>query len=361
MLVGRAVYSSSGQLLVNRGVSLTKGIIKRLVSFGIPSLYIDDGFAKDLPLEDIISEQTRLRAIQQVKGLLVVQGKDSDHPVSRAIVKVQAVAQSVNKMIEELLEKKTLIVNLADIRALDDYTFGHSVNVCVLSLLTGITLSYTRSQLFHLGMGAILHDLGKVKVPKAILQKPGPLTEEEFTVIRQHPEWGHAMAQALAEVTSPAATILLQHHERYDGTGYPYGLKGIHHYATICGIADVFDALTADRVYRKAVPVHEAYESIAGSGNYLFDYSFVRAFLENVAAYPSGTLVRLSTGEVAIVVETPRGAALYPVVRVLFDQKGRPIEPYQIHLAEQQDVVISKVVLDEDFLLLSQDKSATMS
>jgi hypothetical protein len=125
-------------------------------------------------------------------------------------------------------------------------------------------------------------------------------------------------------------------------------------------VADVFDALTADRVYRKAYPVHEAHELVAGSGNFLFDYRIVEAFLKNIAAYPLGTAVRLSTGQTGVVVETKRGLSLYPRIRILFDAKGNSVEPYDIALWENHDIVVAAVLneLDIDLTLLKEVNGA---
>lgn len=360
MVVGRPVYSSTGQLLINRGVRLTRRIIERLVELGIPALYVLDAYTGDSAAEDIIAEETRLKAIQQVRELLA-EGEPGSSRLRQIIHKVEKLSQTVNEIIDQLLAKPNLVVNLTDIRAVDDYTFGHSVNVCVLSLLTGLTLGYNRSELFHLGLGAIMHDLGKVKVPKEILQKPGPLSEEEFAVMQRHAEWGHEILRATATVSRLAALIPLQHHERYAGQGYPAGLKGrdIHNFAAICGLADVFDAITADRVYRQAAPVHEAYEYLAGAGDYLFDHRLVCAFLENIALYPTGTMVRLSTGEVAVVVETRRGMPRQPKVKVLFDAEGQPLDPFELDLAERANVVITEVLAEEKTALLTRGAAPT--
>lgn len=349
MRVVQPVYSSSGHLLINKGVPLTDGMIKRLATLGVPSLYVEDSYAVDLPLEDVISKETRLKAIQQVRELFAGEAKEPGS-LRRAFARVEEIARTVHEITDQLLANPEAVVNLTDIRTWDDYTFGHSVNVCVLSLLTGITLGFSSTELFHLGLGAVLHDLGKVWVPQGILQKPGSLTVQEFELVKQHPEWGYEMTREMDEVSRLAATVLLEHHERYNGQGYPRGLKAaeIHDFAAICGLADVFDALTADRVYRPAVPVHEAYEYLAGSGDYLFDYRLVRAFLENLALYPTGTLVRLSTGEVAVVVKTVRGLARFPLVKVVLDAEGRRVEPYELFLAECQDVVITEVISPEE-------------
>jgi HD-GYP domain-containing protein (c-di-GMP phosphodiesterase class II) len=345
MVVARPVYSSNGFLLVNRGAVLTSGIIERLSALEVPALYVEDGLPVELPYEEVISEETRLKAIQQVKDLLT-SSADEGRALCRALVQVERIARTVEEMIDELLANRNVVVNLTDIRAWDDYTFGHCVNVGVLSLMTGLSLGLPRSELRQLGLGAILHDLGKVKVPQGILKKPGPLDPQEFSLVQKHTEWGHQMVRELVEVSPLAAVIPLEHHERYQGQGYPRGLRDgeIHPFAAICGLADVFDALTSDRVYRRAVPVHEAYEYLSASGDYLFAYPLVQAFLENLALYPTGTLVRLSTGEVAVVVKTLRGLPRHPLVTVVQDAEGRNIEPYDLDLSQHPSVVITEVL-----------------
>lgn len=347
MKVGRPVYNSRGQLLLAAGTVLNRRNILRLKSLGIPALYIDDGLLPDVTVDDVISDDIRVQVMRQVRRLLEAEAQDL--PVGRAIVKVREMAQTVNEIIDQLLNLPSLVVNLVDIRSLDDYTFGHSVNVCVLSLLTGITLGYNRAKLFHLGMGALLHDVGKVRIPREILNKPGSLTREEFNVVKEHTVYGYEMLQRLPDVSPMAARIAYQHHERHQGQGYPQGLREdeIHEFARITAVADVFDALTADRVYRRAFPVHEAYEMIAGSGNFLFDFNVVRAFLQNVAAYPAGTIVALSNGEIGVVVENRRGLTLYPRVRILFEAGGTPVtEVRERFLAEERTVTVVRV-LDE--------------
>ncbi|MEW6572643.1 MAG: HD-GYP domain-containing protein [Bacillota bacterium] len=343
MRVGRALYNSSGQLLLSAGTVLTRKSIARLEMAAVPAVYVDDGFLKDPAIVDVVSEEIRVQAVRQVRELLVDAAVTG---TGRAVIRIYEMTKTVNEIIDQLLKNPDLVFNLIDIRTIDDYTFGHSVNVCVLSLLTGISLGYERADLFTLGMGALLHDIGKAVIPDTILNKPDKLTPEEFALVREHPERGFRMLLQVPEVSATSACIALQHHERFQGQGYPRGLKGgeIHEFAVICGVADVFDALVADRVYRKAYPVHEAYELIAGSGNFLFDYRIVQAFLQNVAAYPVGTLVRLSTGQIGVVVETQRGLTLYPKVRILFDGQGSACEPYEIDLWKERQVLVSRVI-----------------
>nr|WP_152945113.1 HD-GYP domain-containing protein [Desulfofundulus thermobenzoicus] len=349
MKVWRSIYNSRGRLLVAAGTVLGRGYIRRLKAHGVPAVYIDDGLLPGVCVEDVISDDVRVQAMKQVR--LLLEEEPQGAPAGRALIRVQEIAQAVNEIIDELLSRESVVVNLADIRSLDDYTFGHSVNVCVLSLITGITLGYGREELFRLGMGAVLHDIGKVRVPEEILNKPGPLTGEEFEVVKQHTVCGYELLQCLSGVGHAPACVALQHHERHDGQGYPEGLRGdeIHPFARIVAVADVFDALTADRVYRRALPVHEAWEMLAGSGGFLFDFRIVRAFLYNVAAYPVGTVVALSSGEIGVVVETVRGLSRQPRVRVLFDAGGAPVtDGRERHLAGERGITVVRVVVEDE-------------
>ncbi|MEW6181874.1 MAG: HD-GYP domain-containing protein [Bacillota bacterium] len=345
MRVGQVLYNSLGQLLVNKGTILTEKLIARLRMAGIPSIYVENDFLSNVEIVDVITSEVRVKAKRQVRELL---HETSVSGCGCAIIKLTEITRTIEQIIDQLFANPGLMVNLVDVRAIDDYTFGHSVNVCVLSLITGITLGYDRAKLLALGIGALLHDIGKAKIPDKILTKPGKLTKEEFEIVREHPVFGYNMLLKMPGVSVDSAHIAHEHHERYQGQGYPRGLKQkeIKDFAVICGIADVFDALTSDRVYRKAYPIHEAYELLSASGNFLFSYQMVEAFLQNIAAYPLGTTVRLSSGQIGVVVETRRGMAVHPRVRVFLDSTGSGIEPFDIELWENRDIVVAEV-LDE--------------
>ncbi|GAB6181859.1 HD-GYP domain-containing protein [Desulfotomaculum defluvii] len=354
MKVGRPIRNSSGQILLNAGVVLSEKYISRLKLLGLHSLYIDDGLLPDIQVDDVIPEETRVKAIQQVKSLLQAHSKSMGGDISDT----SKIYPTINDIIDQLLDNTKLIVELVDIRTMDDYVFAHSVNVCVLALMTGISLGFERPKLFHLGMGALLHDIGKIFVPKNILDKPGRLTEEEYAEVKKHPAYGLDILSKNPHVSSLSRMVVYQHHERYNGEGYPQNLKDseIHQFAQITGMVDMYDALTANRVYRGAFPPHEAYEMIAGSGNYLFDFNIIQPFLSNIAAYPAGTIVELSSGEIAVVVSTKKGFSLYPKVRLLINRdKNSFQETVEIDLLECRNVTICKVVNDIDFSKLGQE------
>lgn len=346
MKVGRTIYSSRGEALLKTGVILTAGYIKRLIKLGIPFIYIDDGLLPDVDINDVISQETRLAAVQQIKNVLL-----ETQESGRLVIKAPALYNTVGNFTDELLSSKSLMLNLADLRIQDDYTFAHSVNVCVLSLMTGISLKYSKSKLATLGVCSLLHDLGKTKVPDEILNKPGALTPDEFTIMKKHTTYGFDLIRSSKDLEPIHATVAHQHHESYDGSGYPLGISkdDFHEYSQITAIADKFDALTANRIYRKAFPAHEAYEMCTGAGNYLFNNHVVKAFLGNIAAYPSGTFVELNNSQIAIVLDTPKGHTLFPRVRILFDQDHRPLpDPAEISLYGRTDLSIVRVLTNEE-------------
>jgi len=348
MKVGRNIYSPSGQLLVRQGTILTRKLIRRLEITGIRSLYIEDGLLPDLAPEDIIKESTRVEAINNVRRVLV---SAEEAGPAKGLVVDEALVASVEAIVAELLAKPGAVVELAEVRAVDDYTFGHSVNVSVLSLLTGIELKLKRGSLVTLGLGAILHDVGKTLVPLSILNKPGKLTAEEFEQVKTHTDKGFERLKAARHFNEAICRVALEHHERLDGSGYPRGLKEgeISRLSRIVAVADVYDALTADRVYRGAMLPHEALEMLSGSGGYLFDYQAIQAFFRHVAAYPMGTIVKLSNGEIAVAVATHPGLPMRPVVRPLFDASWRRIEaPLDLDLSDEPRIAICQVVPENE-------------
>uniref|UniRef100_UPI0030840B6D HD-GYP domain-containing protein n=1 Tax=Desulforadius tongensis TaxID=1216062 RepID=UPI0030840B6D len=358
MKLAKSIYDSNGRVLLNKGVVLNENYVQKLKELSIPAVYIDDGLVPELKIDDVIAEETRLNAVCNVKKIF---NKDVENNIAKNIIVHPEVFKSVNEIIEDLLSNSDIMVNLNDIRSTDDYVFGHSVNVCVLALITGIALGYERKRLYNLAVGAMLHDIGKIKVPKEILNKPGKLTADEFEIIKKHSQWGFEILKSNPNISITSRVAAYQHHERFNGQGYPQGLSGneIHEFAQIVGLVDMYDAITANRVYRKAFPPHEAFEMIAGSGDYLFKYDIVKAFLDHVAAYPAGTFVQMNTGEIAVVMGTDKGMSLRPRLKILYDALGKPLkQPLYLNLAEVTDKVITRVLEEYEIESLRQNFEA---
>lgn len=349
MVVARPVYDARGRLLLAEGMVLNETFIKRLSEMGIGSLYIDDGvFEGGLEAREMLSQKTRLRSVKLMK--------ETFHSVKhRGWMDTTAVGKAIEEIIEEIMGEYGTLVNYYDIRTYDDHTFKHSVDVCVFSLLAGITLGLNRKKLKELGIGALLHDIGKVRIPKDVLNKPGPLTPEERELVMLHPSEGFAILRKHHDIPLLSAHVALEHQERASGKGYPRGLTGkkIHDYAKIVMVADVFDALISDRPYRKAYPVAEAVDYIRSLAGEEFEEECVAALFSNISPYPVGSVVLLNTGEIAQVVDTNKSAPNRPVVRVHFgNDRKRLASPLEIDLSKTPSLAIERMLADEEISAL---------
>jgi putative nucleotidyltransferase with HDIG domain len=349
MKVGRTIYSGDGRVLLTAGMILNDYYIERLHTIGIASIYIKEELfdgVEELP--DVISEQSRAETIKLVK--------DSFTSLEQhRRINIRAVRQTVDNIIDELLSNRELLINLSDIRSYDDYTFSHSVNVCILSLMTAITLGFHELKLKELGIGALLHDIGKIRIDKEILNKPGELSTEEMSEVKRHSEYGFEILRAYDDVPLLSAHIAFQHHERWDGNGYPRGLRGedIHEYARIVAVADVYDALLADRPYRPSYSVDQAVTVVSRMSDIYFEPRSLAALVSHIAIFPVGSVVMLSSGQVGLVVDVNKDAPTRPVVRILFDTYGKRIPtPHEIDLTRLTTVYVNRVLSENDILEL---------
>ena len=350
MTIARPVYNCDGQILLHTGMHLNSRYISRLRHLGIPALYVEDDLLQGVEVSDVISDETRVHARRALKQLHVEVATEVNlgHPPEINAITTREI---IDLILSDILSDRDLVVNLTDIRSSDDYTFAHSVNVCVLSLLTGVALGLNRHQLTSLGIGSLLHDIGKTKVPREVLNKPGRFSDYEFCEMQRHTVFGFDILRTQKELSLSAAHVAYEHHERFNGEGYPRGLRGhkIHLFARIAGLVDVYDALISNRVYRKGYLPHEAIEMIYASGDYLFDYRIVRAFLDCIAAYPTGTVVELSDGRVAVVTGTLRGHSHRPNIRVVSFHEGAGEVVDEIKLCDHTSLIISRVISPEEF------------
>jgi len=227
---------------------------------------------------------------------------------------------------------------------MDNYTYEHSLNVAVLSVILGLELNLNKNELYNLCLGGLLHDIGKAFIPKELLLKESNLTDEEYTLMKSHAVKGYEYIKGNFQISAFVKVITLQHHERIDGTGYPAGLKGdkINKLAKIVSIADVYDAITSDRPYKKADPPSEAIEFIMGSAGRFFDFHMAKAFLRRIVPYPVGTLVKLSNGQIGIVDEINESFLLRPKIRII-KQLATTVKFEYVDLLSQPSIVIEGI------------------
>ncbi|MCB2290387.1 HD-GYP domain-containing protein [Clostridium sp. CS001] len=326
--LAKTIFDDDGRVLLREGVALTDAFLIRIKRLQIFSIYINDEYSETI-IEDVIKPELRQTAIKAIKETFYSFEKYSQYSSSASFNEkkfakekqsyFESIGSIAKDIIDEIISKKNVMINLVDIKSLDNYTYQHSVNVAVISLVLGVQLQLNQNELYTLCMGALIHDIGKVLIPKDIALKPGPLTDEEFRIMKMHTTKGYDYLKGCLEISAPSRIIALQHHEKVNGTGYPDNLKdiSINRFARIVAIADVYDALTSDRPYRKAMSPNDAVEYIFSHGDTQFDFEMVKVFAKAVVPYPPGTLVRLNTGEIAVVTDVFPNLALRPQVKVI--------------------------------------------
>ena len=233
-----------------------------------------------------------------------------------------AAKEIVANMADSIVRNPNALVWLTHLKQRDDYTAIHSMNVCIISLAFARSCGYSVEQLNTIGMGALLHDIGKMKVPDEILNKPDKLTEQEFDVMKKHPVYGYELLKNDKYLSAESLDIVLSHHEHTNGSGYPNALKGheIKPLTRITCIVDVYDAVTSGRVYHDAMTPHDALKNMYNwmPGN--FDKDLVEIFIRSLGIYPIGTIVELTTGQTAIVSSINENHRLKPTVMLILDK-----------------------------------------
>ncbi|HBW38167.1 HD domain-containing phosphohydrolase [Desulfosporosinus sp. BICA1-9] len=253
----------------------------------------------------------------------------------------------LNRVLIDMENGSFSFVNFSTLETYDKLTYIHSINVALLAVVIGMHMGYAQEVLHNLALGALLHDWGKLSVPSEILNKPSGLTLYEFDLIKQHPICGEQMLR-WSKLPGEVVKVVRQHHERWDGQGYPDGLKGedIHRNAQIVALADVFDALTEDRPYRRALPPYHALEMIFLSINKNFSPDVVHAFRNCLDIYPENSTVTLNIGEMGIVIAVSPGLPTRPTV-LIYKQQGNQIEEKKI-VDLRDDLALSIKAIDFD-------------
>lgn len=273
-------------------------------------------------------------------------------------------SEIVSKIIDSLLVRDDLLRKALYSKALTLDLPSHLLNVCIFAIEIGISLHYIRDDLERLGLAAIVHDLGMARVPENVLKKPGRLSPKEFDIIKKHPEEGAAILSELDEDRRVKfrvwlAEIALQEHERYDGKGYPKGLKGdeIHEFALIIGISDVYEALTHHRFQRKNLPPLDSMKEILSVERASFPEKIIKALIAKLPVFPIGTMVRLSSREIGVVVSSDSSSPFRPTVKIIFGPSGlRPKTERVINLRENPLLYIISLVSEEEIYSIGKEK-----
>lgn len=314
MTLARGIPSSNPLLpLMVAGQSLTAASIRMVLARGIKGLYIENSSSDDIVLEEILDpaqKQEMLADIKQEFDKVMRRNAEPDY-------------RTMNKMAESIvmsvLDQDGLLCNVMDIRDYDSYTYSHSLYVGMVGVVLGAHENLPPDQLTDLAIAGLLHDVGKLDIPLEIINKPGPLTDAEYERIKEHPIRAVKYLKNISGCRDSVLGGVASHHECYDGTGYPRGIAGdnIPLYGRILAIADVYDALSSNRSYRKAWTPSQVIDYIISRAGTQFDSELLTAFLRSVTAYPVGSLVNLSDGSIALVIRNHQEFTLRPTVRLL--------------------------------------------
>ena len=301
MCLAYDLYDSMGRTKVGSGCELTASYINKLNEYGFSGIYIEDEQSKDIYIEATIPEKLRQ------EGFKCVQENDIDR-----------CAEIAQQIVENLLSRENVCLDMTDLRSYDDYTYAHSVNVAVLCCVIGMGMGMSERDLNYLVTAALLHDLGKLAIPKEILNKPGRLTPDEYQLMKTHSTRSYQLLSKRWNISAHIKQTVLLHHENVDGSGYPQGLMGDEQSLSvrIVHVADVYDALTSRRPYKKPYSPYEAVEYLMGACGIMFDKNVVEVFMERVPLFPRGTEVNLSDGRKGLIYENKGPHNLRPILNM---------------------------------------------
>jgi len=337
--LARTVLDRSGRrVLLKAGTLLTPRVLRLLVRHGIERVEVSD--TPLLVAGGSIDQATRDRAAAASADFAqaILDGRGAQDEAAE-------VARSAASIVSEAQQLRRVRYNLRHLRAYDEYTFHHSIQVAELSVVIGQEMGLEDEELDRLAVGACLHDVGKAMIPIEVLHKPGRLSAEEYAVIKRHPRLGWEMVRKATDFWHTSTIVLLQHHERLDGSGYPDGIRAddVYLFSRIASVADAFDAMRADRGYRGPMPAAEVLAILAREAERRLDGRVIQALLTRVNLYPDGEIVRLSDGQLAEVTAQTPGDLLHPLVTLV--GRGEKSEEQVLDLAAARLDIVE--IIDE--------------
>jgi putative nucleotidyltransferase with HDIG domain len=285
----------------------------------------------DIELETYVDESLVMEAVSSLKEIFNDTGFINGHKSASSMIPMDDynhVEKIVQSMVREVYSNPKMLYNMIELMGTDMYTYTHSVNVAVLSILTAKSLGLDKKTVEKIGIGALLHDIGKSRIDNELINKPGKYSTDEYETMKEHSKHGYDMVRSDTVISPITKQIIYFHHERLDGSGYPEGLQGnqIPVYVRLVTICDMFDAMISDRSYRTKMSVYEALEVLNAESVYNIDPSILSSFIENIAVYTVGSSVQLTDGRVGIVVKNNKAYPTRPVVRIVDLETKKPIE-----------------------------------
>ncbi|WMJ21989.1 HD-GYP domain-containing protein [Paludicola sp. MB14-C6] len=322
MILAKDIWCRSSFLpLLCAGNKLSDRIIQNFNEKEIRGAYIECPGSEGIEIEEIIPMEVKVRVSAEIEQIF----KCMQNEKGSIFTCMDTLNRVADYLVDIITENDDCMLNIIDLKNYNEYAYVHSMQVGILSTLIGRKMAYSSSKLKDLAISGILHDIGKTFVPTAILDKEGPLTSDEYSIMQKHPKFGIDKLMSCGSISGDVLEGIINHHEKVDGTGYPYHLveDEISEFGKIIAIADVYDALTSTRTYRDAWEPHAAINYMMSCTDSHFNVDLLSKFLTVVAAYPVGVLVKLNNGLVGVVTNTVEGLPLNPIVKVLSPGKER--------------------------------------
>lgn len=341
MVLGKRIYNSDGLILLAEGVELTTGLIRRLGTLEIGYVYIEEPMTEDIVVPELLTEETRLQAIQSIRTSFKT--LESQSALKGSFLHLgKTFSGMMESIMDEISDHDEGMVLLTDMNTNDYNLYRHSLNVCLYSTVLGVSYGYSREDLKVLGLGALLHDIGKTRISQKLLNHPGRLSEEDFREVQKHTEIGFKILKDEPNIPLLSAHCALSHHERLDGSGYLEGVKSgkISIFSQIIAVADTFHAMTSERIYRSMESPFKVIEMIKESEFGKFDIKVVQALFDLVAGLPIGTKVELSNQAVGEIMYINGFAPTRPLVKLIDMDEI-------IDLSKQRNLYISQVISDK--------------
>lgn len=334
-IIARDIVSYGGSLLLKKNTRFREAFRGKLIERNITEVYIDDELSKGIEPQNMISDEVRNKVTVDIKN-------EFEKLENNVMMNVDVI-NSVSEILLNEMQGKELIWEIQDLKVNDFYTYEHCISVAILAGLVCKKMNLPLKQQQEIVVGGLIHDIGKIILPKDILNKPGSLTKEEYELVKTHTEVGYKMIKDNRNLSAISKLIVLCHHEREDGSGYPLG-KGeeLHIGSKIVAASDLYHALISNRCYRKGLPINEVV-SIAQKEKI---NSEVRKVMECcLAFYPVGAMVLLSNEQIAIVEKNYANDVRRPLVKVIYDVKTHSKERFKINLQQTKNIDIKERIL----------------
>ncbi|MBN2897762.1 MAG: HD-GYP domain-containing protein [Clostridia bacterium] len=315
------IYSNEGHLLLKQGTVIDTAVLSKLERHSISPLDLLNKLTKDIPVKGVLDDQEMEKSLKVVKKVFENVLNNHSKGIGATIPDehLKLVEEVINFLIESLTGTGDLLYTVSDMLENEPYTYKHSINVSILSVLTAKALKYGTEEIKNIALGAFLHDIGKMLVDQSLITKPDLLTSAEKELVNQHPKLGYELIKNIDKLPYTAKQIVLLHHEKLDGSGYPYSIKGIEipEYVRIVTICDMYDAMTTNRVYRNKMPIYKVLELLMHDAVYKLDRKVYRYMIENICVFPPGSGVVLSDGRIGVVAFYRTANPTRPHVRVI--------------------------------------------